>query len=114
MLTRNYYVYIVASQTRTIYIGLTNNLVRRIFQHKEKVVEGFTRKYNCTRLVYFEHFNDVRAAIAREKQIKDWIRKKKVALVESMNPQWEDLTDSVVGKKSWPVKQQQKPNHVSS
>jgi putative endonuclease len=72
---------------------VTNNLQRRVYEHKHKLVEGFTAKYNITRLVYYEATPDVRSAIAREKQIKGWLRSKKIALIESMNPEWRDLSE---------------------
>ena len=87
----DYYVYIMTNEAGTLYTGVTNDLVRRILEHKQKLIPGFTRRYNLTRLVYYEVTPDVRAAIAREKQIKGWLRRKKVALVESMNPEWRDL-----------------------
>jgi putative endonuclease len=74
---------------------MTNNLCRRVEQHQQKLVEGFTQKYNITRLVYYEATEDVHAALAREKQIKAWRRSKKVALIESMNPTWKDLSDEL-------------------
>ena len=83
---RHYYVYIMSNRSHMLYTGVTNDLKRRVYQHKQKLVEGFTKQYNLTNLVYFEETNDVKAAIAREKQIKGWIRAKKVALVESVNP----------------------------
>ena len=88
-----YYVYIMGSKTGTLYTGMTNDLQRRVYQHKNKIVAGFTNKYNVTRLVYFETFTDVHQAIAREKQIKGWTRQKKLALIESQNPTWRDLSD---------------------
>ena len=88
-----YYVYIMTNKSRTLYIGVTNNLVRRIGDHKEKRVDGFTQKYNITRLVYFEATSDARSAIAREKQIKGWRRSKKITLIESVNPDWKDLSE---------------------
>ena len=87
-----YFVYILSSKTRTIYIGMTNNLDRRLYEHKHKLIEGFTAKHNVGTLVYFESFSDVKLAIAREKEIKKWRREKKVALIEAMNPEWEDLS----------------------
>jgi putative endonuclease len=74
-----------------LYAGVTNDLLRRVYEHKNKKVKGFTSHYNLTKLVYFESTDDITAAIAREKQIKGWLRKKKVALIETMNPRWEDL-----------------------
>ena len=88
-----YYVYIMTNEQKTLYTGVTNDLERRVYEHKNKLVEGFTRKYNITRLVYYERTTDVQAAIEREKQIKGWLRKKKIALVESMNPEWVDLSE---------------------
>jgi len=87
-----YFVYILSSFTRTIYIGVTNNIERRLYEHKQKLIKGFTSKYNVSSLVYFESFSDINAAIAREKEIKKWRREKKVALIESTNPDWEDLS----------------------
>ncbi len=92
MLTKQYYVYIMSSRSRVIYVGMTNDLRRRVEQHQQKMVEGFTQKYNVTRLVYYEITNDVLSAIAREKEIKGWRRSKKVALIEGMNPTWKDLS----------------------
>ncbi len=88
---KRYYVYIMSSKTRTLYVGVTNNLERRVYEHKQKLIPGFTSKYNLTWLVYYAETNDVREAIAREKQIKAWSRAKKLALIEEMNPEWEDL-----------------------
>ena len=92
-----YFVYIVASRSRRLYTGVTNDLVRRVSAHKGKRSPGFTARYNISRLVYFEETNDAREAIAREKQIKGWLRKKKVALIESVNPVWEDLAAELEG-----------------
>jgi putative endonuclease len=92
-MSKQYYVYIMASKSRVLYVGVTNNLQRRVEQHKQKVVEGFTRKYNVTRLVYHEMTSDVRAVLAREKQIKSWRRSKKIELIESVNPVWDDLSE---------------------
>jgi putative endonuclease len=74
-----------------LYVGVTNNMHRRIFEHKNKLVPGFSKKYNLHRLIYFEAFGNIRDAIAREKQIKGWTRAKKIALIRSVNPKWEDL-----------------------
>ena len=76
-----------------MYIGLTNNLERRLYEHKNKLIEGFTKKYNVVKLVYFEKTSDINSAIAREKQIKSWAREKKNNLVNSMNPAWNDLSN---------------------
>ena len=89
---KSYWVYIMASASRVLYIGVTNDLERRVFQHREKLVPGFTARYNVRELVYFEVFGDVRAAIAREKELKGWLRKRKIALIESLNPHWKDLS----------------------
>jgi putative endonuclease len=90
----NYFTYIVASKSRTIYIGVTNSLRKRIAQHKNKTFPGFTSKYECSRLVWFERFEHIDKAIAREKQLKMWVRSKKIALIERTNPTWEDLSAS--------------------
>ena len=87
-----YYVYIMASRGRTLYVGVTNDLVRRVFEHKEGLTAGFTAKYKITKLVYFEDTSGVRTAVEREKQLKAWRRSKKVALVESANLEWKDLS----------------------
>ena len=89
---KEYYVYIMTNGVRTLYIGVTNNLMRRVFEHKEKLAEGFTKKYNITMLVCYETTGDIQAAIAREKQLKSWRRSKKIALIESSNPQWKDFS----------------------
>ena len=88
-----YYVYILTSSTGTLYTGVTNDLFRRVYEHKQKLVEGFTKKYNIDRLVYYEETHDVNSALLREKQIKGWLRKKKIALIQSLNPKWEDLSE---------------------
>ncbi len=90
---KQYYVYILANVSRTLYTGVTNNLERRVYEHKEKTAPGFTSSYNINRLVYYEDFADIRDAIAREKQIKGWLRAKKIALIESVNPKWNDLSE---------------------
>jgi len=89
---KDYYVYIMTNNYATLYTGVTNDLERRLSEHKCKLMPGFTRKYNITRLVYYEVFGDPSDAIGREKQIKGWLRSKKVALIESVNPNWEDLS----------------------
>ncbi|QJR16684.1 GIY-YIG nuclease family protein [Usitatibacter palustris] len=94
MRDHNYFVYILASKSRTLYVGVTNNLERRIYEHKQKLIKGFTAKYRIDRLVHYEHTEGIEGAIAREKQIKGWLREKKVALIEMYNPTWEDLTPS--------------------
>ena len=94
-IARDYYVYIMTGHNRRLYIGVTNNLARRVLDHRTKAISGFTAQYNLTRLAYFEQFSDVKEAIAREKQIKGWTREKKLTLVESMNPNWFDLGDDL-------------------
>ena len=90
----SYYVYILASKRNgTLYIGVTNNLMRRLFEHKNKLNKGFTKRYDINRLVYFEDTNDVSVALTREKEIKGWTRKKKLMLIEDKNPQWKDLSE---------------------
>jgi len=91
---RRYHVYIMASLSRTTYVGVTNDLARRVFEHRTKMVPGFTSKYNITRLVHAEEFHHVKDAIARERQIKGWRRERKMALIESMNPEWDDLAET--------------------
>ena len=87
----NFYVYIMASPSGTLYIGMTNNLIRRVAEHKEEKVEGFSKKYSCNKLVYYEHHQYVYNAIEREKEIKKWRREKKEALIKKINPHWKDL-----------------------
>ena len=89
---REYYVYIMTNKSGTLYTGVTNDLLRRVYEHKHKLISGFTSRYNITRLVYYEAASDIRAAIAREKQIKGWLRSKKIDLIESVNPTWKDLS----------------------
>ena len=90
---RNYYVYILTNQKRgTLYIGVTNNLIRRTEEHKAKEVDGFTKKYNVSTLVYFESTNDVESAISREKVLKHWNREWKINLIEKENSEWNDLS----------------------
>ena len=87
-----YYVYILANKRNgTLYVGVTNDLVRRIYQHKNDLIAGFTQKYQIHRLVYYEVTNDVYAAIVREKQLKNWHRKWKIRIIEESNPEWRDL-----------------------
>ena len=92
-MARTYFVYILANRSRTLYIGVTNNIHRRVLDHRSGTASGFTRRYLVRSLVYVESTTDVRAAIAREKEIKGWLRAKKIALIESANPDWTDLAD---------------------
>ena len=89
---KTYYVYILSSQRRVLYIGITSHIERRIRQHKSHAFGGFTAKYDVTNLVYFERYSSVGKAIRREKELKDWRREKKIALIESSNPKWNDLS----------------------
>jgi putative endonuclease len=91
---KQYAVYIMASRSKTLYIGVTSNLEQRVYQHKNKLIAGFTSKYNIDRLVYFELTSDVVPAIEKEKQIKGWKREKKIALIETTNPTWQDLSET--------------------
>ena len=90
---RNSYVYMMTGRSDTLYTGVTSALEKRVSEHKEKAIDGFTKQYNLTSLVYYEVHEDITVAITREKQIKSWTRAKKVALIESMNPQWMDLSE---------------------
>jgi putative endonuclease len=90
----HYYVYLLSSRTRVLYCGITNDLKRRVAQHKAGDFPGFTSDFRCERLVWFEHFQYVLNAIAREKQIKSWTRAKKIALIEETNPSWSDLSEA--------------------
>jgi putative endonuclease len=96
---RLYHVYIMANEQRTLYTGVTGDLLNRVAQHRQKSIEGFTKKYDLTKLVYCETFHDVRTAIAREKQIKGWRRVRKLDLIESQNPGWDDLAVKWVPKR---------------
>ena len=90
---KTFYVYILASKTGTLYVGLTNNIKRRIYEHKQHIVPGFTDKYDIDRLLYFETFRSSVSAIGREKQIKAWRREKKVQIIDSKNPEWKDISE---------------------
>jgi len=90
---RTYCVYILASRSRVLYTGVTNDLARRVREHKQGLIPGFTQQYRVTRLVYFEQFGDIRDAIAREKQIKGWVRARKIELIDERNPTWTDLAE---------------------
>ena len=92
-----YFVYILTNWNhKVMYIGVTNNLHKRMYQHKNKLIDGFTKKYNVNKLVYYEATEDIRSAIAREKQLKGWIRKKKNSLVTTINPEWKDLETGLI------------------
>ena len=96
MKKKQYYVYIATNKRNTtLYTGVTDNVIKRIYQHKNKLIEGFTSKYNINKLVYYETFDDPENAILREKQIKVGLGKKKIDLINSMNPQWKDLYDDL-------------------
>jgi len=90
--THDYFVYILANRAGLLYVGVTNDLKRRVYEHRQKAGAGYTRRHSIARLIYFESTLNVHAAIAREKQIKGWIRAKKVALIEAQNPSWADLS----------------------
>jgi putative endonuclease len=91
---KSYYVYILGSKSGTLYTGVTNDIKRRVYEHKKHLVPGFTDQYNVEQLLYFEMLGDVNAAIGREKQIKGWRREKKVKLIDTVNPQWIDLSEN--------------------
>ena len=91
MKINNYYVYILSSESGTLYIGITNNLERRLSEHKQKLIDGFTKKYSCNKLIYYEHYDNINNAIGREKQLKKWRRDKKEFLIKQLNPTWKDL-----------------------
>jgi putative endonuclease len=93
MSKRSYYVYILTNHSGTLYVGVTNDLERRVAEHRSKLVEGFTKQFNITNLVYFEECGEIADALAREKQIKGWRRSKKLALIAQLNPRWDDLGD---------------------
>ena len=98
---KTYYLYIMASKKNgTLYLGVTNDLIRRVWQHKNDVNEGFTKKYGVHRLVWYEATNDIRGAIQREKQMKKWRRQWKINLIEEENPDWNDLYDDLLGERS--------------
>ena len=97
-MSKEYYVYIMTNKSQTLYTDVTSNLMRRVHEHKNKLIEGFASKYNIHILVYYESTSNVHAALAREKQIKGWLRSKKIALIESMNPKWKDLSEEWFSK----------------
>lgn len=96
-MTKYYYLYIMASVSGTLYVGITNDLGRRVWEHKNQQIKGFTQKYDCNRLIYYETGEDINAIIAREKQLKKWSRKKKEILIKTLNPQWFDLSQEMFG-----------------
>lgn len=85
----------MASVSGVLYVGVTNNLIKRVEEHKDKIVEGFTKKYNCNKLVYYEYFTDIKCVINREKEIKGWKRIKKINLIEKQNPRWNDIYEDL-------------------
>ena len=92
---KTYYVYILASKTGTLYIGVTNNLTRRVLEHKNKLIDGFTEKYSIDRLMFYQEFDDINQAIEMEKKIKKWGRQKKIDLIKSINPSIKDLAEGI-------------------
>jgi putative endonuclease len=93
---RNYFVYILSSKNKVLYVGMTDNLSRRTFEHKKGLVDGFTKRYNVNKLVYYEVHSDLRSALKREKQLKNWHREWKINLIESVNKGWKDLYPDIV------------------
>lgn len=92
-----YYVYIMTNKYNTVlYTGVTNNLIRRVYEHKNNLVEGFTSRYNIDKLVYYDYTENIEASIKREKQIKGWSRQKKINIIEAINPEWKDLYDQII------------------
>ena len=91
------YIYIMTNfRNTTLYIGVTNNLIRRVYEHKNKMIDGFTKRYNLNKVIYYEIFNDIKTAIEREKQLKNFSRQKKIDLIKSMNPDWNDLYETLL------------------
>ncbi len=103
MARKTYFVYILTNESKMLYTGVTSNLERRVYEHKRKLIAGFTKRYNLHRLVYHEQFGDVLLAIAREKEIKGWTRARKLLLIKSCNPKWRDLADWFREKTSQPL-----------
>ena len=94
---KEYYVYILSNKyDGTLYIGVTSDIIKRVWQHKQKIIKGFTTKYNLDKLVYFEQFNDINLAISREKRLKEYKRKWKLDLIEASNPNWHDLYEDII------------------
>ena len=90
-MSRSYYVYIMSNRYKTLYVGVTNDLERRVYEHKNCLTPGFTKRYNINQLVLVEETSDVNEAITREKQLKGWVRRRKIELIEAANPRWDDL-----------------------
>jgi len=88
---KSYYVYILTNKSHTLYVGVTNNPIKRVWEHKNKLVDGFTKKYNIDKLLYIEEFNDINTALFREKQIKSWSRKKKIKLIKTANSDFKEI-----------------------
>jgi putative endonuclease len=102
MRDHSYYVYILTRKRNSVfYVGVTNDLVRRISEHKKGLTPGFTKKFNVTMLVYYEFFEDIHSAIHREKIIKKWKRKYKISAIESINPEWKDLYEEIILDNEW-------------
>jgi len=96
---KKYYIYIMTNKyDKVLYVGVTNNLVRRVYEHKNKLFKGFSSKYNISKLIYFEDYKDINRAIEREKQIKGWLRKRKLELIESFNSEYKDLFNQILQK----------------
>lgn len=94
---KTYYIYIMTNKyDKVLYVGVTNDLVRRVYEHKNKFLKGFTSRYNVTKLIYFEDYEDINQAIDREKQIKGWLRRKKIELIEEFNPEYKDLYNEIL------------------
>lgn len=92
---KQFYIYIMTNNSKTLYTGVTSNLVKRVFEHKNKLIQGFTSKYNINKLAYYEIADNSESAILREKQLKGWTRAKKIELIEALNPDWNDLFESL-------------------
>lgn len=90
-MTKKFFVYILTNKSFTLYIGVTSNLVKRVYEHKQKYAQGFTKRYNINKLIYFEEYKDPKEAIAREKQLKGWNRKRKIALIKEINPTFQEI-----------------------
>ncbi len=100
-MNRQYYVYMMSNRSRTLYVGVTNDLERRVYDHKSGISEGFTKRYKMNRLVYFDATSNVEGAITREKEIKEWRRSKKIDLIEAGNPGWKNLSDGWYEARQW-------------